>query len=79
VKPIKDVDDHLVAHDVTSITVAGVLGAAAVAVTGSPEAGVAAAGVIAATGIGGMKIGPVRRGVNRAVLAVADVIPERKA
>jgi hypothetical protein len=78
VKPIKDVDDHLVAHDVASITVAGVLGAAAVAVTGSPEAGIAAAGVIATTGIGGMKVGPVRRTVNRATLAVAEIGPLKK-
>jgi hypothetical protein len=78
VKPIKDVDDHLVAHDVASITVAGVLGAAAVAVTGSPEAGIAAAGVIATTGIGGMKVGPVRRTVNRAALAVAEIGPLKK-
>lgn len=82
-KPIQDVDDHLVAHDVASITVAGVLGAAAVAVTGSPEAGIAAAGLIAATGIGGMKVGPVRRTVNRAALAVTEIgplkrVPERK-
>lgn len=82
-KPIQDVDDHLVAHDVASITVAGVLGAAAVAVTGSPEVGVAAAGLIATAGIGGMKVGPVRRTVNRAALAVTEIgplkrVPERK-
>lgn len=78
-KPINDVDDHLVAHDVASITVAGVLGAAAVAITGSPETGLAAAGFIAATGIGGMKVGPVRRTVNRAALAVAEVGQSGKA
>lgn len=77
-KPIEDVDDHLVVHDVASVTVAGVLGAAAVAVTGSPEAGVAAAGVIATMGIGGMKVGPVRRTVNRAAIAVSNAMPERK-
>jgi hypothetical protein len=78
VKPIEDVDDHLVVHDVTSITVAGVLGATAAAVTGSPEAGVAAAGVIATMGIGGMKVGPVRRTMNRAAIAVSNAMPERK-
>lgn len=77
-KPIENVDDHLVVHDAASVTVAGVLGAAAVAVTGSPEAGVAAAGVIAVMGIGGMKVGPVRRTVNRAAIAVSNAMPERK-
>ena len=77
-KPIQNVDDHLVAHDVASITVAGVLGAAAVAVTGSPELGIAAASAITATGIGGMRVGPVRRGVNRMAIAVSDMLPEVK-
>lgn len=77
-KPIENVDDHLVVHDVVSVTVAGVLGAAATAVTGSPEAGVAAAGVITTIGIGGMKVGPVRRTVNRAAIAVSNAMPERK-
>lgn len=77
-KPIEDVDDHLVVHDVASVTVAGVLGAAAMAVTGSPEAGVAATGVIATMGIGGMKVGPVRRTVNRAAIAMSNAMPERK-
>lgn len=70
-KQVENLDDHLVVHDTASLTVAGVLGLAAGAMTGSPELGLAAAGVISATGIGGMRIGPVRRGVNRAALTLA--------
>lgn len=75
-KPIEDVDQHTVAHDATTLGVAGTLGLLAGAATESPAMGLAAAGVVAVTGIGGMAIGPVRRTVNRAVLAFAPARPE---
>lgn len=71
-KIIEDVDDHLVIHDVASIVLAGVLGAVGALATGSPEIGVTATGMIAATGICSMRVGPVRRGVNAAALALTE-------
>lgn len=71
---MKDVDQHLVAHDTTTLGVAGVLSLAAVAVTGSPEIAIATAGAVSATGIGAMRyLGPVRRTVNRSAFALAEV------
>lgn len=78
-KPVDSTDSHLVAHDVTSLGTAGVLGLTATAVTGSPEAGLVTAALISVTGIGSMRIGPVRRTVNRAVVAAAEVSSRRKA
>jgi hypothetical protein len=69
-KVIKNTDDHLVIHDVASIALAGVLGIAGALATGSSEVGVLAGGVVASAGIGGMRIGPVRRGVNSAAIAL---------
>lgn len=80
-KPIEDIDQHTVAHDATTLGIAGTLGLLAGAVTDSPAMGVAAAGAIVVTGIGGMAIGPVRRTVNRAVMAFnpAQAEPEEEA
>lgn len=77
-KPVENVDEHNVIHDAATLSVAGVLGLAAVAVTGSPEVGFAAAGTISALGIGAMRVGPVRRGVNRLALELAPVNQEEK-
>jgi hypothetical protein len=77
VKPIEDADEHTVAHDAVSIGVAGALGLLAGAVTESPAMGVATAGVVVVVGIGGMAVGPIRRTVNRAVLAFAPSEPEQ--
>ena len=71
-KPLDSIDDHSVAHDATSVGVGGVLGLVAAAVTGSPEAAVVTAGAVTALGIGGMRLGPIRRGINRAVISVAE-------
>lgn len=70
---MKHIDEHTVAHDATSLSVAGVLGLTAAAVTGSPEMAFIAAGAVSAAGIGAMRIGPVRRAVNQGVLAVAQI------
>jgi len=72
VKRIEDIDDHLVAHDAATLAVSGALGVVAAAVTGDPAVGVATTGILTAAGIGGMKVGAVRRTVNRAVLAVDE-------
>lgn len=78
-KAIESVEDHLVIHDATTIGVSATLGVAASVITGDPAVGVATASLLTAAGIGGMsKIGPMRRGVNRAAIAVADMLPERK-
>ncbi len=70
---IQSTDDHLVLHDATILAVAGVLGGAAGAVSGSPEIGAATAMTVAGLGITAMaKVGPVRRTVNRAVIAVSE-------
>lgn len=76
-KQVDSLDDHLVVHDTASLTIAGVLGLAAGAVTQSPEVGIAAAGAVSALGIGGMRVTPVRRGVNRAALVVAATLPRK--
>jgi hypothetical protein len=76
-KQVDNIDDHLVVHDAASITVAGVLGLAAGAITQSPEAGVLAAATVSALGIGSMRLAPVRRGVNRAAITVAASLPKR--
>ena len=72
-KKIENADDHLVLHDVAAIGVSTALGVAATALTGDPAAGLATAGFLSAVGIGGMRVGPVRRGVNRVALAVTEV------
>lgn len=72
-KKIENTDDHLALHNVATIGVSTVLGAAATAITGDLAAGLATAGFLSAVGIGGMKVGPVRRGLNRAALAVVEV------
>lgn len=77
-KPVESIDDHLVAHDVASLTAAGVLGLTATAVTGSPELGLATAAVMSLTGIASMRIGPVRRGVNRAAMVAAEIGPWKR-
>ncbi len=65
-------DDHLVIHDATVLGIAGALGGAAGVVSGSPEIGAATAMTVAGLGISAMsKIGPVRRTVNRAAIAVS--------
>jgi hypothetical protein len=72
VKRILTVDDHLVIHDATVLGIAGALGGAAGVVSGSPEIGAATAMTVAGLGISAMsKIGPVRRTVNRAAIAVS--------
>lgn len=71
-KIIKDADDHLVVHDVATVAIAGVLGVVGTAVSGSPEVGLATSGIAIATGIGSMRIGPIRRGVNAAALALTE-------
>jgi len=79
VKAIQSVEDHLVVHDATTIGVSAALGAAATVITGDLALGAATTSLLTAAGIGGMsKIGPMRRGVNRAAIAVADMLPERK-
>lgn len=71
-KRILTVDDHLVIHDATVLGIAGALGGAAGVVSGSPEIGAATAMTVAGLGISAMsKIGPVRRTVNRAAIAVS--------
>lgn len=66
-------DDHLVIHDATVLGIAGALGGAAGVVSGSPEIGAATALTVAGLGISAMsKIGPVRRTVNRAAIAVSE-------
>lgn len=78
-KAIQSIEEHLVVHDATIIGVSAVLGAAATAITGDLAIGATTTSLLTAAGIGGMsKIGPMRRGVNRAAIAVADIIPERK-
>lgn len=77
-KPVENIDDHLVAHDVTSLGAAGVFGLTATAITGSPEMGIATAALVTVTGVGCMRIGPFRRGVNRAALVVAEISPWKK-
>lgn len=74
-KKIENVDQHLVVHDAATVAISGALGGVVAAVTGDPVVGMTATGVLAATGIGGMKVGPVRRAVNRAALAIAEVVP----
>lgn len=71
-KVIEDTDDHLVVHDAATVAIAGVLGVVGTAITGSPEIGLATSGIAVATGIGSMRIGPVRRGVNAAALALTE-------
>lgn len=72
-KKILTVDDHLVIHDATVLGIAGALGGAAGVVSGSPEIGAATAMTVAGLGISAMsKIGPVRRTVNRAAIAVSE-------
>jgi hypothetical protein len=70
---VKDIDEHTVVHDATSLSMAGVLGLTAAAVTGSPEMALITASAVSAAGIGAMRIGPVRRAVNQGVLAVAQI------
>lgn len=74
---IESIDDHLVIHDAATVGISTALGVVASAVTGDPAAGVATTIILAAAGIGAMEIGPVRRGVNRAALAVADAVPSK--
>lgn len=69
---VQDPDDHLVIHDVASLGIAGVFGLVGTAVTGSPEVGLAATSVITATGIAGMRVGPVRRAINGAAIALSQ-------
>lgn len=75
-KKINHLDEHLVMHDATTIGAATVLGVAAAVITGEPGAGLATTGLLSAVGIGGMRVGPVRRTVNRAALAVAEITPK---
>lgn len=77
-KGIQSIDDHLVVHDVTTVGISTTLGVLASAVTGDPATGVATAAILTAAGIGAMKVGPVRRSVNRAAVAVAEIVPERR-
>lgn len=72
-RTIQNPDDHLVIHDATSITLGVVLGAATGAASSSPELGAAVTMIICTAGIAAMKIGPVRRGINRTAMAVAEV------
>lgn len=72
-KKIGSLDDHLVVHDATILGIAGALGGAAGAVTGSPEIGAVTAMTVAGLGISAMsKVGPLRRAVNRTAIAVAE-------
>lgn len=71
-KRIEDIDDHLVAHDAATLAVSGALGVVAAAVRMLVVATPTAGSPVTAAGIGGMKVGAVRRTVNRAVLAVDE-------
>lgn len=77
-KGIENIDDHLVIHDATTVGISTTLGVLASAVTGDPATGIATAAVLTAAGIGAMKVGPVRRSVNRAAVVVAEIAPGRK-
>lgn len=76
-KKLDHLDEHLVVHDAATVGAATILGVAAAVITGEPGAGLATTGLLSAVGIGGMKVGPVRRTVNRAALAVAEVAPKQ--
>ena len=77
-KGIESDDQHLVVHDATTVAIATTLGVVASVVTGDPMVGAATTGTLSALGIGAMEVGPIRRTVNRAALAVADAVPGRK-
>ena len=68
-KTVESTEDHLVLHDATILVAAGWMGAVAAAIAGDPAVGFTTASVLSAVGIGGMKVGPVRRGVNRVAMA----------
>lgn len=76
-KTVENIDDHTVAHDTATLGISTTLGVAAAAVTGDPAVGVATTVGLTAIGIGAMRVGPVRRTVNRAVLAFADEAGEK--
>ncbi len=71
-KHIKNPDDHLVIHDVVSMAAATTLGVTGALVASDPGVGLLAAGVMVTAGIGGMRIGPVRRGVNAVAVKIQN-------
>lgn len=66
-------NQHTVAHDVCSLALASLAGAAGSAVEQSLAVGVLMFGAIAFMGIGGMRITLFRLGVNRLALALREV------
>lgn len=66
-------DRHLVAHDTCTLALASICGAAGAAVSQSAEAGLVMSGAITFLGIASMRVGPLRRGVNRVALTVREV------
>lgn len=66
-----DLDDHLVTHDLVIIGTAYLLAALAGVLSGlSAWSAFAVGSLLAVTGVVLMEIGPARRSINRAILAV---------
>lgn len=64
-------DQHLVIHSAATLAFAAVCGATGGLATRSWEISILMAGVVMTLGVLAMRIGPVRRGINRVALAAA--------